>query len=108
MREIKAKGRMDAQNRWWVSGWLAADFKKACLHLDLGGHNAAMVQLAAGQQENEEDRRKEEEEHQKLVSRMVASLDEGAGSFHKITKPTAQERRSASPGKKHWRKMQSP
>ena len=24
---------MDAQNRWWVSGWLAADL--ACLHLDL-------------------------------------------------------------------------
>ena len=66
-----------------------------------------MVQLAAGQQENVEDRRKEEE-HQKLVSRMVASPDGGAGSFHKITKPTAQERRSASPGKKNRRKMQSP
>ena len=58
-----------------------------------------MVQLTAGQQENEEDRSKEEEEHQKLVSRMIASSDGGAGSFHKITKPTALERRSASAGK---------
>ena len=30
-----------------------------------------------------------EEEHRKLVSRMIASAEGGAGSLHKITKPTA-------------------
>ena len=90
---------MDAHNRWWVSGWLAADFKKKRAFTWTVRTQCSDVQLAAGQQENGKDRRKEEEEHQKLVSRMIASPDGGAGSFHKITKPTALERRSASAGK---------
>ena len=39
---------------------------------------------------DEEKRRLEE--HQKLVSRMIASADGGAGLLHKITKPTAWRR----------------
>ena len=39
---------MDAHSRWWVSGWLAAEFKKSMSSPRLGGRNAEMVQLAAG------------------------------------------------------------
>ena len=31
-RKIKAKGRMDANNSWWVTDLLAADCTKAWLH----------------------------------------------------------------------------
>ena len=31
-RKIKAKGRMDANNSWWVSEFLAADCEKAWVH----------------------------------------------------------------------------
>ena len=31
-RKIRSKGRMDAENRWWVADLLAADCEKAWLH----------------------------------------------------------------------------
>ena len=31
-REIRSKGRMDAENRWWVTELLAADCEKAWIH----------------------------------------------------------------------------
>ena len=45
-RKINAKGRKDA-NRWCVSELLAADAKKKAAPPGMGGHYAAMVQLAA-------------------------------------------------------------
>ena len=47
-KKIKAKGRMDANNGWWVSELLAADGEKAWLHARMRGHNAAMVKLEDG------------------------------------------------------------
>ena len=34
-KKIRSKGRMDANNSWWVSGLLAADCEKAWLHAGL-------------------------------------------------------------------------
>ena len=31
-RKIRSKGRMDAENRWWVADLLAAHCEKAWLH----------------------------------------------------------------------------
>ena len=45
----------------------------------MGGYDAEMVQLVAG----------DEEEHQNLVSRMIAGAEGAAGLLHKITKPTS-------------------
>ena len=42
MRKIKAKGRMDANNSWWVSEMLAVDCKKAWLHQEWEGSQAAL------------------------------------------------------------------
>ena len=32
MKKIRSRGRMDAENRWWVAKLLAADCEKAGLH----------------------------------------------------------------------------
>ena len=32
MKKVRSKGRMDAENRWWVAELLAADCEKAWLH----------------------------------------------------------------------------
>ena len=45
---------------------------------------------------NRYEEKRKEEEHHKLVGRMIASAEGGAGLLHKITKPTAW--RSASVG----------
>ena len=32
IRKIRSKGRVDAENRWWFSELLVADFEKAWIH----------------------------------------------------------------------------
>ena len=45
--KIKAKGRVDANNSWWVSDLLAAECQKSVASSRTGGHSAEMAQLAA-------------------------------------------------------------
>ena len=88
IRKIKAKGRIDANNsKWWVSDYwmLLARRRGFIMHMQQW-HNW----LHEMKKKDEEKRRLEE--HQKLVSRMIASADGGAGLLHKITKPTAWRR----------------
>ena len=48
MRKMKAKVQLDAQNSWWVSAVLAVDCKKGVGSPKMGGHTAAVVQIAVG------------------------------------------------------------
>ena len=42
-KKIRSKGRMDAENRWWVTELLAADCEKAWIQSRMGRHHAEMV-----------------------------------------------------------------
>ena len=83
-RKIKAKGRMDANNRWWVS----AECEKAWIH---GGWEDTMQKRYdwLGEMKKKDEVKKMEEEHQKKVSHVTTSADGSAGLLHRITKPTA-------------------
>ena len=61
--KIGSKGRMDADNRWWVSELLAADCEKAWLH---DGWEDTMQKWTdwLGEMNKEDERKKMEELHQ--------------------------------------------
>ena len=73
-RKIKAKGRMDANNGWWVSELLAADCKKAWLNPESENTMQHGYSWLHKTKKKGEEKRKEEE-HQKWVSRMFVSAE---------------------------------
>ena len=83
-RRMKAKGRMHAQNSWWVSELLAVDCKKR------GFTQIGRTPSSNGTRGSmRRRRRRKKEEHQKLVSRLIASAAGEADFLHRIAKPAA-------------------
>ena len=85
-RRVKAKGRMNANNSWWVSDLVAATCECAGLNRDWDGTAQSLQEWLYEMKKNDEGQK--EEEHQKLVRRMIASAEGGAGWLHRISKPT--------------------
>ena len=85
-KKIRSRGRMDAQNRWWVAELLAADCEKAWLH---PGEEETMQKWGAWLEtmKKEEEKRKMEDMHQQRVNQMIKSAEGSAGLLHKITEP---------------------
>ena len=86
-RKIRSKGRMEAENRWWVAELLAADCEKAWLQPE--GEETLQKWFSWLENEKEDDKRKMEELHQQRVNQMIKSAEGSAGLLHKITEPTA-------------------
>ena len=87
IKKIRSKGRMDAQNRWWVAELLAKDCEKAWTR---AGWEDTM-QKWYGWLENmkrKDEKENMEEMHQRKVEKMIKSAEGSAGLLHKITKPT--------------------
>ena len=87
-KKIRSKGRMDAENRWWVAELMAADCEKAWLH---PGEQETMQTwfVWLEKMKKEDDKRKLEELHQQSVSQMINCAEGSAGLLHKFTKSTA-------------------
>ena len=87
MKTIRSRGKMDAENRWWVSELLAADFQKAWIHT---GWEDTVQKWYNWLEEMKKKDEKEimEEIHQHKVTQMMKSADGSAGLLHRITKPT--------------------
>ena len=85
-RRVKAKGRMNANNSWWVSDLVAATCECAGLNRDWDGTAQSLQEWLCEMKKKDEGQK--EEEHQKLVRRMIASAEGGAGWLHRISKPT--------------------
>ena len=87
-KKIRSKGRMDAENRWWVAELLAADCGTAWLH---PGEEETMQKwyfwLEAKKKKDE--KRKMEKFHQQRMNQMIKSAESSVGLLHKITKPAA-------------------
>ena len=75
-RKIRAKGRLDANNGWWVSALLAADCEKA-------GWEDSLLRCYDWLYEvkKRDEVKRLEEEHQKTVRQMIKSADGRAGSY---------------------------
>ena len=86
-RKIRSKGRMEAENRWWIAELLAADCEKAWLHPE--EEETMQKWYIWLENEKEDDNRKMEELHQQRVNQMIKSAEGSAGLLHKITEPTA-------------------
>ena len=86
-KRIRSKGRMDAENGWWVAELLAAACEKASLHPE---EEETMQKIfLVGKMKKGRDRRKMEELQQQKVSQMIKSAEGSAGLLHKITRPAA-------------------
>ena len=91
---IRSKGWMDAEKRWWVAELLGADSEKAWLN---PGEEETMHKWYAWLEKmrKEDQKGKMEEMHQQRVIQMIKSAEGSAEHLHKITKPTA--RRGGAP-----------
>ena len=89
--EIRSKGRMEAENRWWVSELLGTDCEKAWTHT---GWEDTLQKWFYWLEEmkKKDDKAKMGEMHQHKVARMIKSAEGSAGLLHKITKPTPWRR----------------
>ena len=87
IRKIRSRGRMDAENRWWVSELLAADCEKAWIHT---GWEDTMQKWYKWLEEmrKKDENENMEEMHQHRVAQVIKSAESSAGLLHKITKPT--------------------
>ena len=88
-KKIRSRGRMDAENRWWVAELLAADCAKAWLYPEEETMQKWYVWLE--EMKKEDEKRKMVELHQQS-SQTIKSAEGSAGLLHKITKPTAWRR----------------
>ena len=87
-RKIRAKGRVVANNLWWVSELLATVCEKAWLHP--GWEDILRWYDWLYEMNKRDDVKRMEVEHPKTVSRMIKSADGSAGLLHNITKPTVE------------------
>ena len=87
-KRIRSKGRMDAENRWWVTELLAADYEKAWIHPGWEDTMQKWNEWLEEMKKNDEQEKMEEMNQQK-VNQMIKSAEGSAGLLHKITKPTA-------------------
>ena len=88
MKKIRSKGRMYAENRWWVSELLAKDCENAWTHT--GWEDTVQKWYKwLDEMKKRDEKRKMEELHQHMVAQMIKSAAGSAGLLHKITKPTA-------------------
>ena len=86
-KNVKSKGRLDANNSWRVSELLAADCKKAWLHPGWEDTMRRWYNWPFEIKKKDEETRMGVE-HQKLGGNMIKSAG-GTGLFQKITQPTA-------------------
>ena len=91
IKKIRPKGRMDAENRWWVSELLAADSEKARIHSRWEDTMQKWYEWVDHMKKKDE-KEKMEEVHQRKVEKMIKSAEGIAGLLHKITKPTMWRR----------------
>ena len=91
--KIKSKGRMDANNSWWVSDLMAADRKKTWLHPEWEDTVRRWHKWLYEMKKKYEEKRKVF--HQQLVSRMIKSADGGTGLLRKNHQANVVKRRSA-------------
>ena len=87
-KKIRSKGRMDADNRWWVAELLAADCEKAWLHPGEEETMHKWFSWLEKMKKEDEKRKMEENATTKRVNWMIKSAEGSAGLLHKITKPT--------------------
>ena len=76
--QIRAKGRLDANNSWWVREQLAADCEKAWLHVGWEDILQKWYEWMCEMKKKDEAKWMEEED-QKKVSQMIKSADGSAG-----------------------------
>ena len=88
VRKIRSKGRMDAENRWWVSELLAADCETAWIHAECQDTMQKWYEWLEEMKKRDENE-KMEEMHQQKVAQMIKSAEGSAGLLHRITKPPA-------------------
>ena len=87
IKKLGSRGRMDAENRWWVSELLAADCEKALIHT--GCEDTLQKWYHWLEDMKKKDEKEEMEEmHQKKVEQMIKSAEGSAGLLHKVTRPT--------------------
>ena len=87
IKTIRSKGRMDVQNRWWVTELLATDCEKAWIHT--GWEDTVQKWYEWLEYKKRKDEKKKVEDvHQHKVEQMIKSAEGSAGLLHKITKPT--------------------
>ena len=80
---------MDAENRWWVSEFLAADCERAWIHPGWEDTMHKWYEWLWGYMKKKDEKEKMEEMHKRKVEKMnKRSAEERAGLLHKITKPT--------------------
>ena len=84
---IRSKGRMDAQNRWWVAELLAKDCEKAWTHTGWEDTMQKWFEWLEYTKRKDEKENMEEMHHRK-VEKMTKSAEGGAGFLRKIMKPT--------------------
>ena len=94
-KKVRSKGRMDAENRWWVAVLLAADCEKAWLPSRRGRRNHAKMVCSFGKMKKEDEKRKMEELHQQRVNQMIKSAEGSAGLFAQNHEAVNMERRIA-------------
>ena len=82
-KKIRLKGRMDADNRWWVGGRLRESVAPS-----RRGRNRVKMVCLVGKMKREDEKRKKEEMDQQKVAQMIKSAEGSAGLVHKITKST--------------------
>ena len=87
IKKIRSKGRMDAQNRWWVAELLSKDCEKAWTHTGWDDTIQKWYEWLEYMKKKDE-KEKMEEMHQRKVEKMIKSAERSAGLLHKITKPT--------------------
>ena len=90
-KKIRSRGRMDAENRWWVAELRAKGCEKAWIHT---GWEDTMHEGYEWLEHmgKKDDKEKMEEMHQRKVQKMIKRAEGSAGLLHKITKPTMWRR----------------
>ena len=96
LREIRSKGRMDAQNRWCVTELFVADCEKAWIH---PGWEDAIQKWYEWLEEKKDEKEKVEDMHQQEVAQM--SAEGSAGLLHRRRSGGAEDHYRVGCGQRH-------
>ena len=92
-KKIRSKGRMDAENRLWVTDLLAADCEEVWIHP--GWEDTKQKWCEWLEKVNKEDEKKKMEEmHQQKVTQMIMRELLGSCTKSRSLQPAEEEHRS--------------
>ena len=102
-RKIRSKGRMDAENRWWVADLLAAQTarRRGSTRKKKKKHCKSSI-VGLKMKKKEDEKRKMEEMHQQKVNQMIKKCRRCAGLLHKLGEEECRSLKEMAEDAKLW------